>query len=97
VIALRVAFRDEAQDGALHPKVEQLEVTDDGDGEHPDSPGYVAQTMQDERGKEEPDCHIGDGSKPIKQHVPGDVSCTQLQATSPEMSLLCGRLSFKYL
>jgi hypothetical protein len=52
--------------------------------------------MDDEWHKEEADHQSGDRSKPIKQHVPHDVSYTQLQAGTPSChhSIVAEHLDF---
>jgi hypothetical protein len=50
----------------LHAKVKQAQVGDDRDCHYPNAIGDIAEAMQDEGGKKEPDRHAGDRSKPVK-------------------------------
>ena len=58
MVALRVALGDISDDCPVYSKIEQCEITYNGNGKHPDPVSKVSEAVEDEGREKEPHSHI---------------------------------------
>ncbi len=78
-----MALGDKSKHRASHPQVQQIQIIDRRDRQHPHAIRRISQPMDDEGSKKESHRHIGGGNKPVGENIPCDMSQTQLHVESP--------------